>query len=142
MRKVLKRTLWVLGGLVIATLGGFYVLVNHSTTVLALTCSGVWEKGPTQIVGNPETAYAVIEEYRPWIVWTESDGNFRAETKDFAVAQYAPFVSKIGTHPLINYMISKDQDGPMMGGYRSGSRELVFEFSPNMLFVGKCVDGI
>lgn len=140
--KIVKAISLALAAIFILIAGAFYVLANHSTRQLDLTCTGRWDRAPTTIEGEAETVYAVIEIYRPWVLWARSDGNVRAESRNVPIAAYKGFVSKIGQEPLANYMIFDREGGAMVGGYRGAANELVFEFSEDMLFVGTCTDGI
>ena len=69
--KFLKTALNVLTIAALLFGAAIYILINHSTTQTPLTCSGKWEKGPEGWQGQDETVYAVLEEYRPWIIWTD-----------------------------------------------------------------------
>ncbi|HEX9595427.1 MAG TPA: hypothetical protein VF982_00990 [Anaerolineales bacterium] len=118
--------------------GAFYVLANHSVTRIALTCSGTWVVGPEGVQGRPETVAAVIEEYRPWIMWTDSDGNLSAETREIPMVAYFHHLRRIGNEPLITYQFSRDGEGPMVGGYRASFRELTLGFTASAVFDGTC----
>ena len=108
-----------------------------------MTCSGKWEKGPDGWQGEDETVYALLEEYRPWIVWGNSDGNLRVEAKNFTPAMaYVPYVERLRDIPLANYMFADHRGGPLIGGYRGGSNELTLQFTDGLLFVGTCTEGI
>ena len=119
-----------------------YVLVKHSAARTALTCSGKWERGVEGWQGRDETVYAVLEEYRPWIVWADSDGYFQAETKGYALMAYASSVHRIGSEPLVSYMFMDRRGGRMMGGCRRAPNQLKFQFTDALLFIGTCIEGI
>lgn len=113
----------------------FYIIINHSTTQLTMTCHGEWQDGQS------ETVYAVLEEYRPWIFWGDSDGNFRIEAKNQSIVRYVSKVSSVGKAPLTNYFLW-ERSGEMIGGYRGGPNELTFAFIKGWVFVGQCTEGI
>jgi hypothetical protein len=139
--KFLKTALKVLTIAALFLGAAYYILVNHSATGTALTCSGKWEKGPEGLQGTDETVYAVLEEYRPWIVWTDSDGDLKAESKNFAFRIYVSDVKKIGDKPLVTYMFPRDPGGKIAGGYRAAPKELTLRFTDDLLFVGACTEG-
>lgn len=112
-----------------------YILINHSTTQLSLTCNGEWRGG------SNETVYAVLEEYRPWIFWGNSDGNFLIESKNQPMQKYVSDVSRIGREPLVSYFLL-DHSGKMIGGYRGGPNEFTFAFTDTLVFSGICTEGI
>jgi hypothetical protein len=116
----------------------FYILANHSVTQIALTCTGSWVRGSQGIQGSPETVFAVIEEYRPWIRWTDSHGNLRAESREIPLFVYFHHMRRIGAEPMVNYQFSEDSDGPMVGGYRGSFRELTLQFVDGTVFDGRC----
>lgn len=118
--------------------GAFYVLTYHSVTQLALTCTGSWVRGAEGVQGRPETVAIVIEEYRPWIMWTDSDGNLRAESREIPLSVYYHHMRRIGEEPMVNYQFSKDSDGHMIGGYRGSFRELTLQFVEGTVFDGVC----
>jgi hypothetical protein len=118
--------------------GAFYVLVNQSVTKLALTCTGSWVRGAPGVQGRVETVVAVIEEYRPWIIWTESDGNLRAESRDIPMAAYFSFMRRIGDEPMATYWFNHDSDGATVGSYRGSFRELTLQFAEGTVFTGPC----
>jgi hypothetical protein len=124
---------------VAALLGGtFYVLANHSVTRTDLTCSGTWEQGVGDWKGHSETVLVAIEEYRPWIVWANSQGNLRATSREWPMALYAPHLQRIGSEPMTMYQFSRDSDGAMIGGYRSSFREMTLKFAEGIVFAGAC----
>jgi hypothetical protein len=92
--------------------------------------------------GTDEIVYAVLEEYRPWIVWTDSDGILRAESKNFALYDVFLDVRRSGYKPLTTYMFAHNRGGKIVGGYRGGPKELTLQFTDILLFVGTCTEGI
>ena len=66
-------------------------------------------------------------------------GDLRAESKNLALAIYIDNIEKIGDKTLATYMFD---DGPHVGGYRSGPNELTLQFTEGLLFVGTCTEGI
>ncbi|HEV7344288.1 MAG TPA: hypothetical protein VGN60_01460 [Devosia sp.] len=128
-------TLLVFVGLLV---GAFYILANHSVTRIALTCTGTWAAGEPGVQGRAEWVNAVIEVYRPWIVWGDSDGNLRAESREMPMAVYFHHMRRIGDEPMITYQFRQDSDGPMIGGYRGSFRELTLQFVGGTVFDGVC----
>jgi hypothetical protein len=124
----------------VASIGGaVYILVNHSVAQIALTCTGSWVRGAQGVQGKPETVVAVIEEYRPWIMWSDSDGNVRAESREIPIAVYYPHIRRIGDEPIATYQFSQESDGPVVGGYRGAFGELTLQFAKGTVFDGVCV---
>jgi len=119
-----------------------YILANHSSVQMELTCTGKWVQGGDSISGRAEAVYAVIELYRPWIIWANSDGNLRAESRDIPMVIYVTRVVTIGSPPLTLFSFSNHDDTSMVGGYRSGPREMTLEFSKGTVFSGNCEQGI
>jgi hypothetical protein len=66
MRKIALFVLLAVGGV-------FYILINHSIEKISLVCSGSWQQSK-----QPETVLAIIEKYRPWVVWGGSQGELLA----------------------------------------------------------------
>ncbi|GAA4521661.1 hypothetical protein GCM10023174_00840 [Chelativorans composti] len=111
-----------------------YVLANHSATQITLTCSGKWVED-----GGAEEVVVAIEEYRPWILWSASDGNLRASSKNIPLVIYVSNIEKIGGAPITFYSFSH-YDGRMIGGYRVPFNELALKFADNLTFTGNCVE--
>lgn len=119
-----------------------YFLANYSSVQIEITCSGRWVEGSNAIHGRAETIYAVIELYRPWVIWADSDGNLRAESRHVPMVIYVSRVVAIGSPPLTLFSFSHHDDASMVGGYRSGPREMTLEFSKGTVFSGNCEQGI
>jgi hypothetical protein len=114
----------------------FYVVVNYSALTQELTCNGYWkELGQNKEVA--EVAHVQLTEYRWWVhLWSESDGNVKAQTEKFALAHYIPFVRKINEGSLALYEFGESTD--FQGGYRAANGEITLKFSDNLIFVGSC----
>ncbi|WP_037037690.1 hypothetical protein [Pseudovibrio sp. JE062] len=132
--KILVRSV-----LAIAIVSGitFYILVNHSTDAMNLTCKGKWLQS-----GKGETLFAAFEFYRPWILWAEADGNVRVETAQLPISSYFSEVKIIGRKPLRLFEITDSYRAGMIGGYREASKEIAINFSKGLTFTGNCRDGI
>ena len=118
-----------------------YVVATHGSTQIAMTCEGSWVKSEKVASPTTETAYVVLELYKPWLFWFEGDGSMRAETKAIAFHLYAGRVLRTGSAPLENLMFFGFAN-EMVGAYRSGPNEMTLEFANGFVFVGDCVDGI
>jgi hypothetical protein len=126
MRSVFLFTLLLIGGV-------FYILTNHSITKMSLHCSGAWQQSQ-----QPETVIAVIENYRPWVVWGGSEGNLWAESRNPANVFYAGHLQIVGKEPAVDYLFSNRKGGEIVAGYRSSIKEITIKFYPQMTFSGTC----
>lgn len=72
----------------------------------------------------------------------DSDGNLRAESRHVPMVIYVSRVVAIGSPPLTLFSFSHHDDASMVGGYRSGPREMTLEFSKGTVFSGNCEQGI
>lgn len=112
----------------------FYVLSRHSVKKIVLVCSGSWG----QEINQPESVVAVIEEYLPWVLWGESYGNLRAESRNVPVVMYAGYVQRVGQEPMTMYQFRLDENGTIIGMYRRSFSELKLQFSDKLIFQGTC----
>ena len=133
MVRFLKVAATIILSLIVLAGGVLYVLANHSVKETDLTCEGAWGEG-----GSPETAYVVLTEYRPWIIWTDSDGELQVQTDKLAVFLFAPYVSKIGDNTLAVYRLKESEHGDIIGEYRVANSELVLWFADDLTFKGRC----
>lgn len=124
--------------LIVAGLG-FYVLANHSAAELQLVCSGDWTKNG-EAVGPSERVAVVIEQYRPWVFWTDNYGNITAQAQNLAAAIYASKLNRIGSSSMAIFEFKHDVTGPVIGRYRAAFKELTLTFTPGMVFKGTCED--
>jgi hypothetical protein len=117
-----------------------YVVLNHSTVERQLICKGKWKGDPPK----EETAYVRLTEYRPWVLlWSSSHGNLTAQTHAHPYSAYISDIRKINHGTLAIYSFrdfprSDDHPGPIRGGYRAASQEILIEFAPALVFVGSC----
>jgi len=70
------RTILGLMGLIAV---GLYVLVNHSATQNVYSCQGeITSAG----ISQPETVFVALNQYRWWVLWSESNGDVRLELSE------------------------------------------------------------
>jgi hypothetical protein len=136
MKQFVVTSLKVLLGLVVSLGAALYVVVNYSTTKKELTCQGHWQRGTER---QPEVAYVVLTEYRWWVhLWAESDGDVHVQTAKLAMANYIPFVDKIGEDSLALFIFKHDRSGKTVGGYRAANGDITIKFLDDLVFVGAC----
>ena len=136
MRHVLAGIMKIIAVTVLLVGVCFYVVVNYSALTQELTCKGYWkELGQNKEVA--EVAHVQLTEYRWWVhLWSESDGNVKAQTEKFALAHYIPFVRKLNEGSLALYEFRESKSADLQGGYRAANGELTLKFSDNLVFVG------
>jgi hypothetical protein len=136
MRLVLAGILKIIAVAVLLVGVCLYVVVNYAALTQELTCKGYWkELGQNKEVA--EVAHVQLTEYRWWVhLWSESDGNVKAQTEKLALAHYIPFVQKMNEGSLALYEFRESKFGDFKGGYRAANGELTLKFSDNLVFVG------
>lgn len=107
--RILKLVIHAVLAIALGFTAILYLLTNHSTTQIALSCSGTWVES-----GSEETIYAVIEEYRPWIIWADGDGSLRAEAKNTPASIFVRALRRVGAPPMSFYQFS-DDDNRLIG---------------------------
>ncbi|NTG29978.1 hypothetical protein G6L08_22785 [Agrobacterium rhizogenes] len=135
--KIVKIPLTIILGVALLCGAGLYVLIYHWIKQTALTCSGKWEQGVGEWKGRSETVFAVIGEFRPWIMG-DNQGDLHAESLDFPLSVYVSDMKRIGSDPMTIYEFRQYNDPTIVGGYRSAFKELTLKFMDGMVFYGTC----
>jgi hypothetical protein len=130
----MKTTLQILGAVVVVCAGLLYIVINHSTITRELTCVGSLTNGSDRL---PDTAHVQLIEYRWWVhLWSDSDGNAKAQLEDFSSSIYISNIKKIGDGSLALYQFKDDDGNNLVGGYREANGEITFRLASGLTFTG------
>lgn len=141
MKAFLKviATLAVLGVMLVGV--GLYLVIYQASSKTTLICDGKWDEASGAIAGGAETVFAVIQEYRPWIIWLNggnSEGDLHAESHQSSMLFYAGYLRRISDEPMTLFRFQDTKDGEMTAAYRGSFKELTVKFAPKLVFTGTC----
>lgn len=128
----MKKLAKIFGFIILGVILLFIFITRFSTVESRIRCEGntVYNK-----TSHPLTIYFILTEYRPWIFWSNSDGNIKLEIPN-EWNEYYPYLKKIGYNILIYEEYPQLE---LRGNYSELSKALAIDLKPPFgFFDGNC----
>lgn len=110
-----------------------FMVVQFGTNNIEMVCDGHLNSDESS-----ETLFITIEEYQPWIFWTDGQGSLQYQAKNSGLTYYLPIIERVREGHLAVYSFYEDNPRLYVGGVSMAAGAMAITLPNGQIFSGEC----